>query len=107
MKSMKREEFKRRSQASSPDERQNSKFNLHLHFIFRSFLCINCEDSVLIVQSTRRRKVKLTDCSVVTVAVSWTAQSTLVLKGKKISNDQKLIRSDLKSYILPSKAKEE
>ena len=30
---------------------------MYLHFIFRSFLCINYDDSVLIVQNTRYRKV--------------------------------------------------
>ena len=46
------------SLASSPDERQKIKnYLLYLHFIVRSFLCINCDDSVLIVQNTRRRKV--------------------------------------------------
>ena len=29
---------------------------IYLHFIFRSFLCINCEESVLIVQNTWHRK---------------------------------------------------
>ena len=45
-------------EASSPDERQKINFLiLYLHFILKSFLCINCDDSMLIVQNTRRRKV--------------------------------------------------
>ena len=36
---------------------KKSNFNLYLHFVLRSFLRINCGNSVLIVQNTRRRKV--------------------------------------------------
>ena len=31
--------------------------SLYLDFIFRSFPCINCAGSVLIVQNTRRRNI--------------------------------------------------
>ena len=37
---------------------KKSNFNFYIYTLFfRSFLCISCDDSVLIVQNTRRRKV--------------------------------------------------
>ena len=42
----------------SPDECKKSNFELlYLHVIFRSFLCINCDDSMLNVQNTWRRNI--------------------------------------------------
>ena len=41
--------------ASSPDEGQNVNYQLlHLHLNFRSFLCNNCDDSVLTLQKKQR-----------------------------------------------------
>ena len=40
-----------------PMKVKKSKFTFIFTLYFRSFMCINCYDSVLIVQNTRRRKV--------------------------------------------------
>ena len=41
----------------NPMKVKKSNFNFYIYTLFLDPLCINCDDSVLIVQNTQRRKV--------------------------------------------------